>query len=53
MDLVQSTWWWIATGALVALELLVGTFYPLMLALGAAVVMGWTLPWKKASKMSV
>ena len=36
MDLAQSTWWWIATGALVALELLVGTFYLLMLALGAA-----------------
>ena len=36
MDLSQSTWWWIVTGALVALELLVGTFYLLMLALGAA-----------------
>ena len=30
-----STWWWIATGALVALELVTGTFYLLMLALGA------------------
>lgn len=30
-----STFWWIVAGALVALELLTGTFYLLMLALGA------------------
>lgn len=29
-----STWWWIATGVLVALELVSGTFYLLMLAIG-------------------
>lgn len=31
-----STWWWIATGVLIALELATGTFYLLMLAVGAA-----------------
>jgi membrane protein implicated in regulation of membrane protease activity len=31
-----ATWWWIAAGALVAAELATGTFYLLMLALGAA-----------------
>ena len=32
--MAYSTWWWIATGALVALELVSGTFYLLMLAIG-------------------
>jgi membrane protein implicated in regulation of membrane protease activity len=32
--MAYSTWWWIATGVLVALELLSGTFYLLMLAIG-------------------
>jgi membrane protein implicated in regulation of membrane protease activity len=36
MDWSLSTWWWIACGALVAAELATGTFYLLMLALGAA-----------------
>lgn len=36
MDLTASTWWWIASGALVALELATGTFYLLMLAVGTA-----------------
>jgi membrane protein implicated in regulation of membrane protease activity len=36
MDWSLSTWWWIAAGALVAAELVTGTFYLLMLALGAA-----------------
>ncbi len=31
-----STLWWLAAGALVAMELATGTFYLLMLALGAA-----------------
>lgn len=31
-----STLWWLVAGALVALELLTGTFYLLMLAIGAA-----------------
>jgi membrane protein implicated in regulation of membrane protease activity len=37
MDWSLATWWWIAAGALVAAELATGTFYLLMLALGAAV----------------
>jgi membrane protein implicated in regulation of membrane protease activity len=36
MEWSLSTWWWIATGALVAAELATGTFYLLMLALGTA-----------------
>lgn len=32
----DSTWWWMLTGALVALELFTGTFYLLMLAIGMA-----------------
>ena len=36
MDWNTPTLWWLATGALVAAELATGTFYLLMLALGAA-----------------
>jgi membrane protein implicated in regulation of membrane protease activity len=36
MDWTDATFWWIAAGALVALELATGTFYLLMIALGAA-----------------
>jgi membrane protein implicated in regulation of membrane protease activity len=36
MDMNQATAWWIACGALVAVELATGTFYLLMLALGCA-----------------
>ena len=36
MDLNTSTLWWLVAGALVAAELLTGTFYLLMLAIGAA-----------------
>ncbi len=36
MDWNAPTWWWLATGALVAAELATGTFYLLMLALGCA-----------------
>jgi membrane protein implicated in regulation of membrane protease activity len=36
MDLSPATGWWIAAGVLVAAELATGTFYLLMLALGAA-----------------
>jgi membrane protein implicated in regulation of membrane protease activity len=32
-----STWWWIAAGVLVAGELMTGTFYVLMLAIGCVV----------------
>jgi len=31
-----STWWWLLAGVLVAVELTTGTFYLLMLAMGAA-----------------
>ena len=34
MDLNTSTLWWLVAGALVAAELLTGTFYLLMLAIG-------------------
>ena len=34
MDFSASTMWWVAAGLLVAAELLTGTFYLLMLALG-------------------
>ena len=36
MELGLSTCWWIAAGVLVAAELATGTFYLLMLAIGAA-----------------
>ncbi len=36
MDFSSSTLWWLLAGALVAAELATGTFYLLMLALGAA-----------------
>ena len=36
MDWSAAIWWWIATGTLVAAELASGTFYLLMLAIGAA-----------------
>ncbi|MBA4177266.1 MAG: hypothetical protein C0505_12020 [Leptothrix sp. (in: Bacteria)] len=36
MDLDASTLWWLAVGGLVAVELATGTFYLLMLAMGAA-----------------
>jgi membrane protein implicated in regulation of membrane protease activity len=36
LDANAPTWWWLATGALVAAELATGTFYLLMVALGAA-----------------
>ncbi len=37
MDWSASTWWWLAAGVLVAAELVTGTFYLLMLAVGATV----------------
>lgn len=36
MDWSAPTWWWVAAGLLVAAELLSGTFYLLMIALGCA-----------------
>jgi membrane protein implicated in regulation of membrane protease activity len=36
MEFGNPVWWWVATGVLVAAELATGTFYLLMLALGAA-----------------
>ena len=38
MDWSHATWWWVATGVLVAAELATGTFYLLMLAIGTAAV---------------
>jgi membrane protein implicated in regulation of membrane protease activity len=40
----MATWWWVLAGAAIALELVTGTFYLLMLALGfaAAAVAAWT-----------
>lgn len=47
----DSTQWWIASAVLVALELGSGTFYLLMLAVGAAAGalaahLGWTQTWQ-------
>jgi membrane protein implicated in regulation of membrane protease activity len=36
MNLSEATLWWVVAGVLVAVELATGTFYLLMLALGAA-----------------
>lgn len=36
MEWSNATWWWLAAGALVAAELVTGTFYLLMLAIGTA-----------------
>ena len=36
MDLSASTFWWVAAGVAVAVELATGTFYLLMIALGLA-----------------
>ena len=36
MDLSPATFWWVLAGVLVAAELATGTFYLLMIALGAA-----------------
>jgi membrane protein implicated in regulation of membrane protease activity len=36
MDLSASTYWWVAAGVAVAVELATGTFYLLMIALGLA-----------------
>ncbi len=56
MDLSASTLWWVAAGVLVAVELGTGTFYLLMLALGAAAAalaahlqVGSTVQWVAAS----
>ena len=35
MDWSAATWWWVVAGVLVAAELATGTFYLLMLAIGA------------------
>jgi membrane protein implicated in regulation of membrane protease activity len=36
MDIATSTFWWVAAGVAVAVELATGTFYLLMIALGLA-----------------
>jgi membrane protein implicated in regulation of membrane protease activity len=35
-QMAESTLWWLATGALIAVELVTGTFYMLMIAMGLA-----------------
>ena len=47
MDWSHATTWWIVAGVLVAAELATGTFYLLMLALGAAAaaMASPTVPW--------
>jgi membrane protein implicated in regulation of membrane protease activity len=54
MEISVPTWWWLIAGALVAVELMTGTFYLLMLALGAAAGaiaahLGWSLPMQVLS----
>jgi membrane protein implicated in regulation of membrane protease activity len=46
--MAESTLWWLATGGIVAVELLTGTFYLLMLGIGfaagaMAAHLGWSL----------
>ena len=58
MDWNASTWWWIATGALVASELASGTFYLLMLAVGTAAAAlaahaGLAHPWQLVTAAAV
>lgn len=36
MEFGPAAWWWAAAGALIALELVTGTFYLLLIALGLA-----------------
>lgn len=36
LNMADSTLWWLLTGAVIAIELLIGTFYLLMLSLGLA-----------------
>jgi hypothetical protein len=43
--MAESTLWWLATGGLVAVELLTGTFYLLMMALGLAAAVGAFVFW--------
>jgi len=54
MDMNSATLWWIAAGALVAVELATGTIYLLMLALGAvAAALTAHLGGGSAAQMSV
>ena len=56
MDWSAATLWWLAAGVLIAIELLSGTFYLLMVALGAIAAaltaqagLGGTLQWLAAA----
>jgi len=54
MDMNHATLWWIAAGALVAIELATGTIYLLMLALGTvAAALAAHLGGGSAAQMSV
>lgn len=54
----EATIWWLVTGALVALELLTGTFYLLMLSIGSVAaaltaLAGFGLHWQLAAAASI
>ena len=49
--MAESTLWWLAAGALIAVELVTGTFYMLMIAIGLAAAAlsahaGFASPWQ-------
>jgi membrane protein implicated in regulation of membrane protease activity len=53
-NMAESTLWWLATGSAIAVELLTGTFYLLMLATGfAAAALAAHLGWAQTSQMVV
>ena len=56
--MADSTLWWLAAGALIAAELITGTFYLLMLSTGLAAAAlvahaGLDMPWQWASAAAV
>lgn len=52
--MAESTIWWLATGGAIAVELLTGTFYLLMLAIGfAAAALAAQLGWSQTAQTVV
>lgn len=52
-ELTDAAWWWAAAGVLVIMELMSGTFYLLMLALGlVAAAMAAHLHWSVAQQLA-
>ncbi|MGE5451482.1 MAG: NfeD family protein [Acidobacteriota bacterium] len=52
-ELTNAAWWWSGAGLLVILELMTGTFYLLMLALGAvAAAMSAHLHWPVTAQVA-